>query len=84
MTTVTATELARRTREILDQVLSEGATIVVERNARPIAELVPAMRRMTARQALAGLPMMLSAEEAKRWLEDSRDGFEEDVRDPWA
>jgi antitoxin (DNA-binding transcriptional repressor) of toxin-antitoxin stability system len=84
MTTVTATELARRTREILDQVLSEGETIIVERNARPIAELVPAPRRMTARQALAGLQPMLSPNEAKRWLEDSRNGFDDNVRDPWA
>ncbi|MBL0029264.1 MAG: type II toxin-antitoxin system Phd/YefM family antitoxin [Rhodanobacteraceae bacterium] len=84
MTTVTATELARRTREILDQVLSEGETIVVERNARPIAELVPAPRRMTARQALAGLQSMVSVDDAKRWLDDSRDEFGNDVRDPWA
>ncbi len=84
MTTVTATELARRTREILDQVLSEGETIVVERNARPIAELVPAPRRMTARQALAGLQSMVSVDDANRWLDDSRDEFGNDVRDPWA
>lgn len=84
MATVTATELARRTREILDRVLSEGETIVVERNARPIAELVPAPRCMTARQALFGLSSMLNPDEAKRWMEDGRNAFSDDVRDPWA
>ena len=39
---------------------------------------------MTAAQALLGLRPMLTPEEARAWLEDSRGGFDETVNDPWA
>ncbi|MBK7146182.1 MAG: type II toxin-antitoxin system Phd/YefM family antitoxin [Xanthomonadales bacterium] len=83
MTTVTATELARRTQEILNQLLRDGEKVFVERNQHVIAELVPAAQSMTARQALAGLEPMLTAAEAKRWLDDSRKELGSDLRDPW-
>lgn len=83
MPTITATDLARHTRQILDQVARHGETIVVERNQTVIARLVPAEPAMDAAQALAGLPM-IGAEDAARWLHDSRTGFEDGVRDPWA
>ncbi|MGS1041504.1 type II toxin-antitoxin system Phd/YefM family antitoxin [Burkholderia glumae] len=84
MPTITATELARHTRQILDQVALRRETVVVERNQTVIARLVPAEPVMTAAQALAGLPTSLDAETAARWLQDSRNGFEDEVRDPWA
>ncbi|EIP84594.1 prevent-host-death family protein [Burkholderia humptydooensis MSMB43] len=56
---------------------------MVERNQTVIARLVPAEPAMNAAQALAGLPM-IGAEDAARWLHDSRTGFEDGVRDPWA
>ncbi len=77
MQTVTATELARHTRRILDQVAQRRETIVVERNQTVIAHLVPAEPAMNAAQALEGLPTGLGAENAARWLQDSRDGFED-------
>ncbi|PXX21182.1 MULTISPECIES: type II toxin-antitoxin system Phd/YefM family antitoxin [Burkholderia] len=84
MPTITATELARHTRQILDQVAQRGETIVVERNQTVIARLVPAEPVMSAAQAIEGLPMSLGAEDAARWLNDSRAGFEDGVHDPWA
>ncbi|WP_042625705.1 type II toxin-antitoxin system Phd/YefM family antitoxin [Burkholderia plantarii] len=84
MPTITATDLARRTRQILDQVALRRETVVVERNQTVIARLVPAEPVMTAAQALEGLPTSLGAEAAARWLQDSRDSFEDGVRDPWA
>ena len=66
MPTITATDLARHTRQILDQVARQGETIVVERNQTVIARLVPAEPAMNA-AALAGLPM-IGAEDAARWL----------------
>ncbi|AOI80841.1 MULTISPECIES: type II toxin-antitoxin system Phd/YefM family antitoxin [Burkholderia] len=84
MPTITATELARHTRQILDQVAQRRETIVVERNQTVIARLVPAEPMMRAAEALADLPVSLGAEDAARWLRDSREGFEDGVRDPWA
>lgn len=83
MPTVTATDLARNTRTILDQVTSDGETVEVERNQRIVATLIPAVRQMTAREALAGLRPMLSRTQAGQWLEDSRAAFDDGVRDPW-
>lgn len=83
MTTVTATDLARHTREVLDQVIAQGRPIAVERNRRVIAEIVPARRTLTARQALADLRPMLTPEHASEWLKDSRQEFDDALRDPW-
>ncbi len=82
--TVTATALARRTREILDEVIVRGEAIAIERNSQVIAQIVPAQRPMTAVQALAGLRPILRPEQGKNWLRDSRDGFDENIGDPWA
>jgi hypothetical protein len=40
---------------------------------------------MTASQALAGLTLpMLTLTQASAWLNDSKEGFGDAVRDPWA
>ncbi|TES96180.1 type II toxin-antitoxin system Phd/YefM family antitoxin [Burkholderia cepacia] len=84
MPTVTATELALHTRQILDQVAQRGETVVIKRNQTVIAHLVPAEPIMNATQALDGMPQSLGTDDAARWLRDSRAGFEEGGRDPWA
>ena len=84
MPTITATELARHTRQILDQVAQRRETVVVERNQTVIARLVPADPALNAAQALEGLPQNLGADGAARCLRDSRAGFDDGVRDPWA
>ena len=89
MQTITATELARNTRAILDTVASRGETVAIERNHTTIAQIMPPPRTMTAAQALAGLalPGLASAiftpTQANAWLKDSKDGFGDAVRDPW-
>ena len=85
MQTISATDLARNTRKILDSVASRGETVVVERNHTMIAQIVPPERTMTAAQALAGLTLpVLTQKQAATWLKDSKDAFDEAVRDPWA
>ncbi|EAR22414.1 type II toxin-antitoxin system Phd/YefM family antitoxin [Nitrococcus mobilis] len=84
MQTISATELARHTREVLDKVASRGESVAIERNRIMIARIVPPEPTMTAAQALAGLTPMLTPEQAARWLEDSKEDFDEAVRDPWA
>jgi antitoxin (DNA-binding transcriptional repressor) of toxin-antitoxin stability system len=84
MQTVSATDLARHTREVLDTVVIHGATVIVERNERVIARITPEVPRMTASEALAGLGGVLTPEEADAWFRDSRSDFDESARDPWA
>jgi antitoxin (DNA-binding transcriptional repressor) of toxin-antitoxin stability system len=84
MQAITATELSRNTRKILDKVSIGGETLAVERNNALIAKIVPAEPSMTAAQALAGLPPpMLTAAQAAAWLSDSRQAFDDTVRNPW-
>ena len=85
MQTISATDLARNTREILDKVASGGETVTILRNHTMIAQIVPLQRIMTASQALAGLGLpMLTLEQATAWLKDSKEDFGDAVRDPWA
>lgn len=85
MYTISATDLARNTREVLDQVAQRGQAVAVERNHMLIATIHPAEQTMTAAQALVGLPQpMLTTEQAASWLQNSQEGFDEAVRDPWA
>ena len=77
-------------REILDKVASRGETVAIERNHTLIAQLMPPQRTMTATQALEGLALpMLTRAQANAWLKDSREeeskeAFDDAVRDPWA
>jgi antitoxin (DNA-binding transcriptional repressor) of toxin-antitoxin stability system len=84
MQTITATELARNTRQILDTVAHTGETVSIERNRTPIAQIVPPEKNMTAAQALAGLRPVLSKRQGDAWQKESRGSFDQSVRDPWA
>jgi antitoxin (DNA-binding transcriptional repressor) of toxin-antitoxin stability system len=83
--TISATELARNTREILDSVAAHGSTIVVERNRSRVVKISPCERTLTAAQVLEGMDqyMLFSAQEASAWLKDSKDNFGHLVDDPW-
>lgn len=83
MQTISATDLARNTRAILDNVVSRGETVAVERNHTMVAKIVPPARTMSAHQALAGFDFpLLTPEQAAAWLKDSKGDFDETVRDP--
>ncbi len=85
MQRISATDLARHTREILDRVVHRGETLAVERNHSVIAKLLPAELTMTATQALTGLPLpMLTDVQAAAWLNDSQEGFDQALHNPWA
>lgn len=81
---ITATDLARNTRNILDKVAIGGQSLAIERNNALIARIVPAEPTMTAAEALQGLPLpMLTTAQASAWLADSRQAGDDAVRDPW-
>jgi len=83
MSVVTATDLARNTRQILDKVAGNGETIAIERNQVVVAKITPVGRPMNAAQTLAGLKPTLSPTQGEAWLSDSRYEFDNGLRDPW-
>ena len=44
MQTISATELTRNTREILDRVATRGETVTIERNHTMVAQIMPRRR----------------------------------------
>jgi antitoxin (DNA-binding transcriptional repressor) of toxin-antitoxin stability system len=88
--TITATELARSLSEILDRLTVEREEIVIERNHRQIARLIPGPGRLTALEALADLYRTLPEDAGATWEADSRalglrgERLPKGVRDPWA
>lgn len=83
MAVVTATELARDTRRILDLVSQNRVSVEVRRNDVAVARLYPVRPTMTAAEALAGLHADLTHEQAQEWLRASRTPFVDAVADPW-
>jgi antitoxin (DNA-binding transcriptional repressor) of toxin-antitoxin stability system len=87
---ITATNLARNLRRILDQLASEGEGIVIERNRQPVARLLPGPSRQSALEAMADLYRTIPDDAAATWEADGRKGrwkgsrLEKGIRDPWA
>jgi antitoxin (DNA-binding transcriptional repressor) of toxin-antitoxin stability system len=90
MRTITATELARNLRRVLDRLAIEGEEIAIERNREQVARLLPGPARQTALEAMADLYRTLPEDAAATWEADSRRGrwkgsrLDKGVRDAWA
>ncbi len=87
MTTVTATELARNFRSMLDKVEFKHEELVVIRNNHEVARIIPAPARMTALEAMADIYRTLPEDAGEDWLKDGRKIETKSagkVRDPWA
>jgi len=88
MRTITATELARNLRQVLDSLASEPEEIIIERNRRQIGRLLPGPGSMTALEAMADLYRTLPEEAGRGWLKDSQgtelgETLAAEIRDPW-
>ena len=83
MPTVSATELVRNVREVLDKVASGGETVMIERNRAVVARIGPPERTVTAVEALAALRPVMTLDQAAAWSRDIRQALDEAVRDPW-
>jgi antitoxin (DNA-binding transcriptional repressor) of toxin-antitoxin stability system len=82
MTTVSATDLARRTNQVLDA-LARGESVTITRNNTVLGTISPPARALTLREAFERLPK-ISREAAERYKADIRDvGFDNEVVDPW-
>ena len=85
MQTITATDLSRNFRVMLNRVEFQHEELLIVRNNFPVARLVPGPATMTASEAFADLYRTLPKEAGNTWLADSRldDAISGEVRDPW-
>jgi len=85
MTEVSATELARNLKKVLDRLEHGGEEIVVIRNNHPIARMIPGSPHRTALEAMADLHRTLSPGAAEGWVAEGRSArtIADDERDPW-
>jgi prevent-host-death family protein len=72
MRTVTATELARNFRDMLDKVELKREDLIIVRNNHEIARIIPGQTTMTALEAMADLYRTLPEEAAQGWFEEGR------------
>ena len=87
MRTVTATELARNFRSMLDAVEFKHEQLVVVRNNHEVARIIPGPANLTALEAMADIYRTLPDEAASEWLKDARQSeqtLNDEVLDPWA
>jgi len=86
---ITATVLARNLSEVLDRLAIEREQIVIERNNREVARLLPSPSRLTALEAMSDLFRTLPASAAAGWERDSRavslrrTRLSKGARNPW-
>jgi antitoxin (DNA-binding transcriptional repressor) of toxin-antitoxin stability system len=89
MKTITATELARNLRRVLDRLAIEGEEIAIERNKQQVARLLPGAGRQTAWEAMSDLYRRLPEDAGRTWEADSRARrwkgrrLDKGARNPW-
>jgi antitoxin (DNA-binding transcriptional repressor) of toxin-antitoxin stability system len=85
MTTMTTTEFVKNIKETLDRLEVGGEEIILVRNKKIIARIVPGSPRFTALEALGDMYRTLGSEAAKDWLAESREEGKvaAEMRDPW-
>lgn len=87
MERITATQLARNLRALLDRVSESREEYLVERGRRAVARIVPTPGEMTAEQAMADLYRTLDESAGEDWLKDAGKAsktLSDELRDPWA
>jgi prevent-host-death family protein len=72
--TISVTEAARNFAECVNRVRYQGMTIVLLKNGKPVARLVPEGEKQTSVQKLAAAlrKFNLTPEEARAWQRDLR------------
>ena len=86
MKTMSATDVVRNFRHVLDILEHSSEEITVIRNHRPVARLVSGVAHMTALEALVDLHCTIEPEEGEKWLADMKKinkSVSGKVRNPW-
>ncbi|OLC34251.1 MAG: type II toxin-antitoxin system Phd/YefM family antitoxin [Acidobacteria bacterium] len=90
MKTLTVTEVARNFSAVMDRLEAEQEEVVLIRNNKPIARLVPEPPAQNALEVLGDLYRTLDDETADALIEAIKSGKKaehgrlDELRDPWA
>jgi hypothetical protein len=85
MIVMSVTDFSRRMKDVLNQVEFQGEEVVLVRNNKKLAKLIPQSSGGTALEVMADLYATLPEIAADAWLEDSRGRNNAgEIRDPWA
>ena len=90
MKTLTVTEVARNFSAVMDRLETEQEEVVLIRNNKPIARLVPEPPAQNALEVLGDLYRTLDDETADALIEAIKSGKKaehgrlDELRDPWA
>ena len=86
MLQITATELARKFKQMMNLVEFQGEELIVVRHNHQVAKIIPGPSTMTALEAMSDLYRTLPEDAGMTWVKDSREGTMGNltaVRDPW-
>lgn len=86
MKTMTATDIVRNFRHVLDVMERNAEEITIVRNNKPVARIIPGVPCMSAIEVLGDLYRTIEPDEGKRWLDDAgkiNRHISGKVRDPW-
>jgi len=87
MLRITATELARKFKQMMNLVEFQGEELIIVRNNHQVAKIIPGPATMTALEAMSDLYRTLPDDAGAAWVSDSREGTTDSLttlRDPWA
>jgi len=82
---MTVTEFSRNLKKALDRLEFGGEEIIIIRNNRKIARLLPGAPHMTALEAMADIYQTLPPDAARDWNKESRlpQTLKKGIEDPW-
>ena len=87
MLQITATELARKFKQMMNLVEFQGEELIIVRNNHQVAKIIPGPAPMTAIEAMSDLYRTLPDDAGAEWVSESREGTTDNLtnlRDPWA
>jgi antitoxin (DNA-binding transcriptional repressor) of toxin-antitoxin stability system len=86
MLQITATELARKFKQMMNLVEFQGEELIIIRNNHQVAKIVPGPATMTALEAMSDLYRTLPDDAGADWVKESRPGLIDKIdklRNPW-
>ena len=87
MLQITATELSRKFKQMMNLVEFQGEELIIIRNNHQVARIIPGPATMTALEAMSDIYRTLPEDAGATWVSDSREGNIDSIsnlRDPWA
>ena len=87
MLQITATELSRKFKQMMNLVEFQGEELIIIRNNHQVAKIIPGPATMTALEAMSDIYRTLPEDAGATWVSDSREGAIDslnNLRDPWA